>query len=273
MSWVVLRKTLRDATLLLVMLTCAVFVLELGIVRMLIETGKNLDYVRKWLEMPLIRDLLRITLGADLVGDLTPTTMATFGLAHPLVWVFAWTLLIAMGSGAIAGEVDRGTADLLLSLPLSRAAVYVSVSAAGVLAALLIGVAPLFGLWLAVQVFPAAGPLDFAHLWPLTPNLIALHIAVAALALLVSTFVSRRGKAVGIVLAILLLSDLVNILTQFWQVLRPIRFLGFLHYYRPLPVVRSAQIPTSDIGILLGIAAVAWLVGLWHFSRRDIPAA
>ena len=273
MNWAVLRKTLRDAGLLLVGLILAVFVLELGIVRMLIETGKNLEYLRTWLELPLIRDLLRMVLGADLVGDLTPTTMATFGLAHPLVWVFAWTLLIAMGSGAIAGEVDRGTADLLLALPVSRAAVYVSVSAAAVLAALLIGVAPLCGLWLAVQVFPASGPLDFRHLWPLTPNLVALHVAVVALAMLVSSLVSRRGTAVGVVLAILLLSDLVNILTQFWEVLRPIRFLGFLHYYRPLPVVRSGQLPLGDITALLAIAAAAWTAGLWYFQRRDIPAA
>ena len=272
MSTAVFRKTLRDATVLLTALTLAVLVLELGIVRMLIETAKNLDHLRKWLELPLIRDLLQIALGADLIGDLTPTTMATFGLAHPLLYVFAWTLLIAMGSAVIAGEIDRGTADLLLTLPISRGAVYLSTSAAWAAAAVLIGVAPLAGLWLGVHIWPAAGPVDFARLWPLIPNFVALNLAVAGLAMLISSLVSRRGKAVGIVLAVLLISDLFNILTQFWSVLRPIRFLGFLHYYRVLPVVRSGNLPWGDIGILFAVAAVAWLAGLWHFRRRDIPA-
>lgn len=272
MSRAIFCKTLRDSWLLIGALILAVLVLELGILRMLLETGENLEHLRTWLELPLVRDLLQIVLGADLVGDLTPTTMATFGLAHPLLYAFAWILLIAMGSAAIAGEIDWGTADWLLTLPVSRATVYFSTSAACLLAAVGIGCAPLVGLWLGVQLWPRAGPLDFGRLWPLTPNFVALNVCVAGLALLASSLVARRGKAVGLVLACLLVSDLVNILTQFWAVLRPIKFLGFLHYYRPLPVVRSGELPWANIAILLGVAAIAWLAGLRCFCRRDIPA-
>jgi ABC-2 type transport system permease protein len=272
MSRAVLLKTLRDAALLTVILTLGVVALEMAIVRALLEFGKDLENFRRWLELPLIRDLLHIILGSDMLGDLTPTTMATFGLGHPLLWALSWTLLLTIVTGVIAGEVDRGTADLLLTLPISRTAVYASTTVAWVLAAALISFAPLLGLRLGELVCPLSEPLRFRQLWPLSVNLFALNLSVAGVTMLVSSLVSRRAVAVGLVLAGLLASDLVNLLVQFWDAVRPFAFLGFLHYYRPLPVVRSGALPWSDIGALLGVAVTAWLVGLWYFRRRDIPA-
>ncbi|HQL53891.1 MAG TPA: hypothetical protein PLQ87_04230, partial [Phycisphaerae bacterium] len=99
MSRAVVLKTLRDALPLVVVLTFATVGLEMAIVRMLREIGGDVEQLRRWLELPLIRDLLRIAMGADILGDLTPTTMATFGLGHPLLYAFAWTLLLTIGSG------------------------------------------------------------------------------------------------------------------------------------------------------------------------------
>jgi ABC-2 type transport system permease protein len=272
MNRAVLVKSLRDSLTLLVALTVAILILELAVVRMLVESSKNLEQLRTWLELPLIRSLLRIILGADIVGDLTPTTMATFGLAHPLLWAFSWTLLLAIGSGVLAGEIDRGTADLLLTLPLSRTAVYVSTSAVCGLAAVLASAAPLAGLALAQRAWPLKQPLDFARLYPVAVNFLALNLAVGGVTLMVSSWVSRRGRAVGLVLAGLLVSDLINLLAEFWEIVRPVRFLGFLYFYRPLPVVRSGELPWRDISILLAVGAVTWLAGWWRFSHRDIPA-
>ncbi|HPM24264.1 MAG TPA: ABC transporter permease subunit [Phycisphaerae bacterium] len=273
MSRAVVLKTLRDALPLVVVLTFATVGLEMAIVRMLREIGGDVEQLRRWLELPLIRDLLRIAMGADILGDLTPTTMATFGLGHPLLYAFAWTLLLTIGSGVIAGEIDRGTADLLLTLPVSRAQIYVSTSVAWVVAAVLVSFAPMLGLWLGERLCPLHEPLALRRLWPLAVNFLALNLSVGAVTMLVSSLVSRRGTAVGILLAGLLASDLMNFLSQFWESVRPFSFLGFLHYYRLLPVVRSGEFPAGDIAVLLAIGLGAWSAGLWHFGRRDIPAA
>lgn len=272
MNRAVILKTLRDALLLITLLTLSIVVLEVAIVRMLLEAAKDLDVLILWLERPLIRSLISLALGADLVGDLTSTTMATFGFAHPLLYALSWTLLLAIGTAVVAGEIGRGTADLLLTLPVSRAKIYVSTSVVLVLAAILASAAPVAGLWLGERVFPLDEPLDFSRLWQPAVNLLALNISVGGVTMLVSSLVSRRGKAIGIVLAGLLASDLVNILAQFWDAARHISFLGFLHYYRPLLIVRTGQLPAGDIIALLVVAIAAWGAGLWYFSRRDIPA-
>ena len=273
MNRAIVLKTLRDALLLTILMTLAIVALEMAIVRAILEMSKDLELLRTWLSRPLIQTLVRLALGADLMGDLTPTTMATFGLGHPLLYALAWTLMLTIGTGVIAGEIDRGTADLLLTLPVARRTVYVSTSVAWIVAAVLVSAAPLPGLWLGERLCPLPEPFEFRRLWPVAVNFLALNLAVASVTMLVSSLLSRRGQAVGILLAALLASDLINLLTQFWESIQPFSFLCFVHYYRLLPVVRSGQLPLGDIGTLLALAVIAWLVGLWHFCRRDIRAA
>ena len=273
MNRAIFLKTLRDRLLLTILMALAIVALEMAIVRAILEMSRDLELLRTWLSRPLMQSLIRLALGADLLGDLTPTTMATFGLGHPLLYALAWTLMLTIGTGVIAGEIDRGTADLLLTLPVARGTVYMSTSAAWVLAAVLVSAAPLPGLWLGERLCPLPEPLEFRRLWPVSANFLALNVAVASTTMLISSLVSRRGRAVGILLAALLASDLINLLSQFWEAIQPFSFLGFLHYYRLLPVVRSGQLPLGDIGMLLALSLGAWLIGLWYFSRRDIRAA
>ncbi len=272
MSGAVFRKTLRDAALLLTLLGVGLVLFDILAARMLIEAHKELPLVRMWLERPFVRMMMRMALGADLAGDLTSTSLATFILVHPVYFALAWTLLLAIGTGILAGEVGRGTADLLLALPVSRRGVYVSTSLVLVLAAVLVSAAPLLGLWLGQHIWSLPEPLDFHRLWRVPVNLLALNVCLAGLGTLVSACTSRRGKALGVLLAGILVSDLINVLAQFWEFVQHFDFLGFLYYYRPLLVVRNAALPLREMSILLAVGLGAWLVGLWHFSRRDIPA-
>jgi ABC-2 type transport system permease protein len=273
MSGAVIRKTLRDHLVLILLLTFGIVLLEFAIVRMVIEIGKDLEQFRMWIARPLIQQLLHMALGADVLSDMSPTALATIGLAHPLLYVLSWSLLLTIGTAVIAGEIDRGTADLLLTLPMSRTTVYMSTTLVWVIAAVLASAASLPGLRLGQALWPQAPALEYGRLWPVCMNLLALNLAVGGITMFLSSVVSRRGRAIGIVLCGLLVSDLVNLLAQFRDAIKPLSFLGFVYYYKPLAVVRSGQLPLHDIGLLLAIGGVAWGFGWWYFVRRDIPAA
>jgi len=67
-------------------------------------------------------------------------------------------------------------------------------------------------------------------------------------------------------------SDVMNLVAQFWEQAQVVRVFGFLHYYRPLVIARTGALPAGDMTVLAVIAIACWLAGLWHFARRDIPA-
>lgn len=274
MNRTIIAKSLRDYALVLVLITIGLIGFEVVVIRMLVEASHDLELLRAWLERPLIKTLLQLALGAEFTAaDLNPTNLAAFGLAHPFVYAMAWTLLLAITTGVVAGEVGRGTADLLLTLPLRRSTVYISSCVPWLIGIALISAACVFGLALGERIWPLDKPLDLGRIALVSINLAALNFCIAGVTMMVSSLTSRRTIAIGVVLTALLISDVVNLVVPFWEAIEPIAFLGFLHYYRPLPLLRSGALPAGDLTILIGVGTLCWLIGLWHFSRRDIPAA
>lgn len=270
MNPAIFRKALRDSGWLVLLVPIALVVFEVLVVRALSESGS--ESAGYWLHRPFTKRLLKMLLGSEL-GDITPTTLVTIGLAHPLLYALNWTLLLSVATRMTAGEIDRGTADLLLTLPVSRLTVYVSCSALWILAGIPASVAPLLGVYIGEWWAPLWEPVTFGPLWLLALNLLAMYLAVGGLTMLVSSAVSRRGSAIAVVLAGLLGSFLLNFLAAIWPAAERIAFLGLLHYYHPLPCIREGLVPVRDLVVLGSVGVVAWLVGALTYCRRDIPAA
>lgn len=271
MNAAIMRKIARDWWWLLLLVPLVLIGFEVLFVRALGEMGlKTMSIV---LNQDIARRFLRMMLGADLAIDFTPTSIVTFGMAHPFLYAVNWALLLAVCTSYTVAEAERGTADLLLTLPISRAAIFLSGSAVWMLAGVAVCLAPWGGLWLGQYFFPLWEPIDLRRFGLLSINLYALYLAVGCLTLLVSTLVDRRGAAIAIVLAGLLLSFLLNFLASLWRALEYVAAIGVLHYYKPLPVVRDGVFPWTNLAILMGIAAASWLVSFVVYKRRDVPAA
>lgn len=270
MNTAVLRKTARDAWWLLVFVPLAIVAFEVLLVR---AFGELPPEAAALLERSFVKRFVTMLLGADLTAQFTATGLVTIGLAHPFVYAVTWALLLTVCTRTTVGEIDRGTADLLLTLPLSRAAVYASAALIWVPAAAAASGATLAGLALGQWLHPLWEPVDLRALRVVAVNLFALHVSVGCVTTCVASAASRRGTTTAIVLSGLLASFLLNFLATLWPAMGRVAALGPLHYYRPLVAVRTGQWPVADLAVLGAVAAVSWLAGLWCFCRRDIPAA
>ena len=271
MNGAIFRKTFREALPLGLLLVLAILVFEMLFVRAMSAFANEITQM--WFARTGIRRLIQGMVGADLAEGLTPTGLITVGFGHPLLYAFTWTFLLTTCSRVIAAEVERGTADLLFTLPVSRPAIYTSVSLVWILYGIPLSLAPWCGVWLGEHLTPLWEPIELGRLVPLTANLLGLYLAIGSATLLVSSLASRRGPVIGVILAGLLGAFLINFLAQIWPAVQRLAFVGILHYYQPLPVVRTGEWPIRNLVILLLIAVVAWALGLWQFNRRDIRAA
>ena len=270
MNAAIVRKTLRDAMPLLVLLVPAAILFEIALVFMVSAYADQITDV--WRSLSFARELIGAMVGDDLLESTTPTGLMSIGMAHPILYALCWILLLTNCTRVTVGEIDRGTADLLLTLPVSRSTLYISVSAVWLLCAALISAAPWCGIWLGSRLAALEEPIRLAPMGLVAVNLVVLNVAIGALAMMVSSFLSRRGLAVGIALGLVLVSFLLGFLAQAWPAAEGFGFLGLLHYYQPLPIVRSGVIPAHALLVLGAVAVVSWTVGLWQFRRRDIPA-
>ena len=228
------------------------------------------DINRVFERLPLVKPLITALLGVDPGNTLSAQMTQAFLWVHPTVLSVLWAHEIMYCTRMPAGEIDRGTVDFLLGLPVSRWKLYAAETIGWLVSGLFIIIFGISGHIITarqlaedIQPTPAATAIVVC-------NLFSVYVAVGSIALLISSFSNRRNRAIGGVFAILLFSFLLNFLAQFWEPAKSVAWLSVMEYYRPAIVIQSGQFPATDITILLAIASVCWIAGGVIFCRRSI---
>jgi ABC-2 type transport system permease protein len=186
-------------------------------------------------------------------------------LAPILLLVYA----IGAGARAIAGEEESGSLDVLLSTPVRRRRVLLDKFEAMVLGTFGL----VFAMWLSVVVFGAIWDMrpDLTNFTAACLHLFLLALAFGAIALAVGSATGSKGLAIGVPSGFALVAFLVNLFSATASWLEPFRPLSPFYYYSGSePIVNGVD--TVHALVLVAIAAVAVLVALWSFERRDLAA-
>jgi ABC-type transport system involved in multi-copper enzyme maturation permease subunit len=262
-------KSWRDHWLLIATALIAALLFEvLFVLAMKKIAPEMLSFARR---VEILRRIFQILLSLDLSAAVSPTSLVVLGFLHPFLSAVSWGTLVAIATRLPAGEVDRGTADLLLTLPVPRASVYVATTVVWGLTALALAGATWTGAVLGTLLIPLPGPVDLTRVGMVAANQAAVLMAIGGTSAMVSCLVNHRGPAVAILIAVLLASFLVNFLAVFLPFFETVDFLGLLHYFRPVDIAREGQWPARDLSLLAATAVITWSVGLFVFQRKDIP--
>jgi ABC-type transport system involved in multi-copper enzyme maturation permease subunit len=221
-------------------------------------------------KLPFVNLLLKAILGLDVGEEITAQLLQSVLWVHPVVLAIVWGHEIVFCTRVPAGEIDRGTIDILLGLPVSRRAVYCTESAAWLLSGVVVLIMGLVGHWLASPVMPADTRPPFSRLVLVLANLLCVYVAVGGIAYLASALSSRRGHAVAVAFSLVLASFLLNFLAYFWEPAQQIAFLSVMHYYQPADILRTGRLPVADIVTLLSVGTLTWACGGEAFARRGI---
>ena len=217
-----------------------------------------------------VRPLLKALLGADPGDGFSQKMMQAFLWVHPTVLALVWGHVLMYCSRVPAGEIDRGSVDFLLGLPVSRWQLYFAETVGFVCSGIVMLSIGFLGHWLASGALqPKMRPGALATTAILL-NLFAVYLAVGGVAFLVSACSDRRGRAIGIMFAILLLSFLLNFLAQFWERAEHFAFLSVISYYRPAKIISTRSLPWNDLGVLMTVFLLAWAAGGKVLRERSI---
>jgi len=263
-----LAKSIRETRWLIV--ACALAVLFITIVLTIILPRIQEGLNEFLLQMPFVRTMLSSMTGVDASDGLTLSMLFGIVLTHPVVLAVTWALAIALGTRFPAGEIDRGTIDVLLGWPVSRRAVYVAETMVWLAAGVVAISAGLLGFVIASNLAGIENPPALSRFALAELNLLAVYFAVGGLAMLCSSLSDRRGRAMAMVFGLVVASFLLNFLAQYWEPAKAVKFLGLLEYYRPAIILRDGAIPWSDLAVLLSAAAVAWTTGMEITARRSM---
>ena len=205
-------------------------------------------------------------------GDLFSLAGAVgLGFVHPI----AVALLLVFGLGftttAVAGERQRGTLEVLLSRPISRRRLYVTLAIAG---AVFIGIAVaglVLGAFAGALLTGRTAELGVGNLPLLWLNGALLYWAIGAIGLLASVSFDRLSPAISLALAFTIVSYFFEILGSLWPDAKGLQPLSVFHYVDPRTVL-SGFADRGDYVLLAAVIAVAIGAALVAFPRRDLAA-
>ena len=194
------------------------------------------------------------------------------GLAYSAVYtsygaLVLFSLALAMGAGAIAGEERKGTIGLLLANPRSRTQVALAKAAALItLSALGVGL-----LWAGGVIVPAVLDVDITgqNLAALMVHLFAGTLFFGFLALAVGGWTGNSGLAVGISAGVMVVSFFaVGFLPLFEGVADLAKAFPWYYFTGSDPLANG--IDWGHVAVLLAGAALLGALALVGVNRRDL---
>lgn len=269
----------------------------------------------KKFEKVLLRGPSKVSQAALGWGELNfdrPTDFLSIGLLHPAVLVLALVWGVGRAAGAVAGELDRGTMELLLSQPVPRNRL--------VAAHLLVDCVALPALCLAFFAgtqfgLATVGPFvpDFAALDDLTKqppgtepdvkaalfeavvrtakaesagpmpvngtselaglaNTLALMFAISGTTMALSAAGRSRWRVVALAVLLVIVMFVANTVGQLYEPLGWVRPLTFFFYYQPQKAMLDGQWG-ADVGTAFGGAPLLVPAALVLFAAGAIGYA
>ena len=188
-----------------------------------------------------------------------------FSLLWPIILII---LIISYASAAIAGEIDKGTIELLLSQPISRLKIFFAKYFSG----LAIIAAFVFLSNFSVVPFATLHNVDYRIQNYLAISIIGFLFAFAifGICIMISSFSSSRGRTAAITGGMLIIMYGLNLFSVFQESLSSLKYASLFHYYDFNSAIVHNQIDILNVAIFLAVGAISAVIGVVIFIKRDI---
>ncbi len=220
--------------------------------------------------MKNIPSIMRTFIEQQFFGGLTSAGLLAFGWGHPIALAIGTAAAIVLATQAVAGEIENGSIELVMSEPLSRNGYFAGNVLFGLLSLALLSVIGAFGTFLGQHIY-GIRLFSPSKLLLLTLNYFLLHGVWYALTLLLSVFGREAGRVgfVGFLLA--LVSYLLHVISQLWPQASYLAPYTVHNYYSAQMILIEGILPVKSVLVLVMLAAICIFAAGWRFKKRDLP--
>jgi ABC-2 type transport system permease protein len=297
MTWVLVRKLLRDVCLAVVIVGTLLFLFQIlwaritsrittQIITDLQRAGITLEVLQNLLlsRNEMIGQLVQAIIGGEQVELNKSDNFMSISYVHPLPLTILGIFAIGRAANAIAGEIDRGTMELLLAQPIRRTQL--------VLAHLVVDIIIIPTLCLTMWVGTYCGTwwnglqtsenalqrIDPVRFLPALLAVGGLVFAHSGVTMWISSMGRSRARVWGWAITLFLCMFLVNVFGQILpEALEWLRPITVHYHYQPQQMIFREDWYAGGsvwfhLGVLTVVGAAGYLLAWTTFCRRDLPA-
>jgi len=260
-----LKKILLDQRyiLLILILFCFLFewlfawvFFEAGISEILVSFLKRLP--------PAFTAFLGIQAGTSQFA----TQMLAFGYTHPIILISLAFLQISISARYITGEIELKTFDVLLTKPIKRFIIplsvftFLAISLGLQLTAMFLGtIAGNFYFDLHINI------VDY---WKAALVGFAFFLSMGSIAMAISTFQIEKGKALSKAIGFIVFLYFFDTIIKLSKSLEKFSSFSYFQLYQPGKIVLNEINTWNCILISLSITTVFFIISVIQFNRRDL---
>ncbi|MFA5844328.1 MAG: ABC transporter permease subunit [Coriobacteriia bacterium] len=223
----------------------------------------DLDQFLKAIPSELYRFMAGSSVSFNTFGGFLATEYTGF------MWVLiAGAAIIAYAARTFGGEVEAGTMELLLSMPVSR----VSLAFTRIVGLVVVDAAVVASSFVPIWLVARDQRVEFtpAHLWVLGGVGFLLMLLLGAFALAVSSVTRGSGVSAGVtggVVAAMWLMHFLRDVADWADVFEPV---NIFKYWDPARLVEKGTAAPETWWVLAVSSVVLMAVSVVAFSRRDV---
>ena len=205
------------------------------------------------------------------IEDLNISSVESFlAMEHfSIVWpLMAILLLVTIAGRGLAGQIEQGTIEIILSCPVSRMRIFFAKYLAGIISLFVFTIASIF----TIAPFAAMHSVDYAIGNFASVSVISFLFgwAVFSVAIMFSTIFSERGRVYMATGGILLIMYVLNIAAALNKNLNKLKLASFFHYYNFNDAIIRNTLHATDLTVFVAVAVVCTIISAWVFQKRDI---
>jgi ABC-2 type transport system permease protein len=229
----------------------------------------------------MMGQMVQAIMGGDRIALDQPSDMMSIAYVHPLVLTILGIWALGRAANAIAGEIDRGTMELLLAQPIRRSQIVLAQLCVDVIIfptlCIVMWIGTYLGTsWMGLQDLPARS-IDPWRFLPALLCVFALLFSISGVTMAFSALGRSRARVWGVAISLFLSMFLINVLGQMWTEVEWLRPFTIYYHYRPQPIIQSPAWHSEGsiwfhLGVLISTGAGGYVLAWIGFCRRDLPA-
>jgi ABC-2 type transport system permease protein len=219
------------------------------------------------------RAMMARALGGPSADD-SSTSLEIAWWRHPFIILMLAMWPIARGSAAVAGELEKGSLDMVLSRPISRSGYLTGQMIAALLGMLVLAAALFLGNRVGNHFNFIESPPRLVSVFRAGLVVIAFGVAVFGYTIALSSIDIVRWRPNLAASVITLAMFIVPIIATI-PALEKYRWMekySIFYYYDPVEAALKANHLGFNLGILCGVGLVGIVLSYIAFNRRDLPA-
>lgn len=188
-----------------------------------------------------------------------------YSFMWPIITIF---MLVGFAGTALAGEIEKGTIELMLAQPISRAKLFFGKYLAGI---------AILAAYILLSIFSAAPILSAYHLHYEFKIFVTMAIlgflfslAVFSLSMFFSSLSYERGRVYFLSGGILVLMYILNLVASLKESISNLKYFSFFYYFNPSKALIYNQIDHWAYVVFIGVAVIATTLGVIIFTKRDV---